>query len=219
MKTLFASAIAAATIITIAAAPANAKRVQQSAPTYTQGAQISASGFARLQTLDRDCRVQGKAQRPSMLKNVILTAVRNAPGAAIGTALGASLGGFTPKGGSVSPGDYAKYGGVATIGGSIGAGINGYEVGKHTMQAGCMTNFVQMNRRERQEFQRVAIVYNSFSVNGKAVRGPDGKKVGKGDYFVYFYHPEGVAADSSDSSAIESGDSNADDAPTTPPAN
>ncbi len=217
MKKVISSAVAAATIITIAATPAHAKkRVQPSAPTYTQGAEISASGFARLQTLDVDCRKQLKAQRPSMLKNVLLTAVRNAPGAALGTALGASLGGFTPKGGAVSATDYAKYGGVATIGGSIGAGINGYEVGKHTAQAGCMSNFVGMNRKERRELSRVAIVYNSFSVNGKAVRGPDGKKVGKGDYFVLFYHPEAIG---DDSSAIDSGDRSADDVPTSPPSN
>lgn len=180
-------------------------------PTFAQVAktQISGGGFARLRTLDLDCRGQMKQQRPSLLKAIFLPTLRSVPFSALGTALGANAAGFTNKITSLK--DYAVYAGGSTAGGMVGGALNSYEVGKSNAQAGCMSFFVGRNRRERDEFDNVGIIYNSYMVRGKAIRGPDGKKVGKGDYFVAIYTPEKPVGDARTDA------SNTDDTSSPPP--
>jgi hypothetical protein len=152
--------------------------------------ELSADDANRLDELDQDCRQQLKAQRPSMLKNVVLTVVRQAPFAFAGGFAGAAAGGFAPHGSTVTNLDYGLYNGAAVGVGSIGTGITGYESAKHYGQAGCMIEFLRKARMERPTLSNVVIIYNSFQANGHAALGANGKKLGKGDYFTLVYHPE-----------------------------
>jgi hypothetical protein len=152
--------------------------------------ELAADDANRIDELDLDCRHQLKLQRPSMLKNIFLTEVRTVPFAVAGGMLGSALGGFAPHGSSITDLNYGEYNGGATVGNSAGGGIMGYESAKHTAQAGCMSFMSGKARLERPALTNVGIIYNSYQANGHALLGANGKRLGKGDYFVVIYHPE-----------------------------
>lgn len=120
--------------------------------------------------MNDDCTVQAKQQDPGLLKTVAVVAVRNLPGAVAGGYLGSIAGGLVPKGSVVTAVGYAKYNSIATVGGSIGAGINAWEMGKHASVAGCMVGFVPKAQKAGYLNEDVVITYNPFPVYGPTLK-------------------------------------------------
>lgn len=159
--------------------------------------QMTTGEGALIVKLDDICRVEAKRQNPSGFKTVFLVALRNAPGAFVGGMIGSKVGGFT-KNSTVSALNYGEYNGIATVGGSIGAGINAYEMGKHNNVAGCMMALVS-DAKKQGYLMRVYITYNTFPVYGKPLR-------------ISNLQPGPLT-----SKANDGGDSDSDDATSPPP--
>ncbi len=123
--------------------------------------------------LDDLCRIDAKKYSPSEFKTVFLTILRNAPGAFVGGGAGAAAAGFLGNG--VTFAKYGAYNGVATAGGSFGAGFTGQAYGKKGFMGMCMT--IMLTEARKQGLGRyldgVNIVYNTFPVNGHAIKKSD----------------------------------------------
>ncbi len=155
-------------------------------PAYAKPQQpisISANAAELTIELDKTCREQLKGQYPSGLKTVLVTALRNAPGAFLGGMAGAALGGFAPHGSPVSNIDYGLNTAASIAGSSIGAGFTAQAYGKKYGQGACMTTMLASARRV-DSLRDVRVINNAFPVNGRAPRGPNGEKLGQGDYFL-----------------------------------
>ena len=150
-----------------------------------------------------DCVAQAKLQTPSVVKTVVVVAARNLPGAIAGGYLGAKVGGLTPKGSVVTAAGYAKYNGAATVGGSVGAGINDWEMGKHNSVAGCMAGIVPKAQKDGYVNTNIVVTYNTFPVYGPTLKRSQ--------------FPEPTSDDSAGQPARANGDSDADGATPVPP--
>lgn len=117
--------------------------------------------------LDNICRIEAKRQNPSAFKTIVITALRNAPGAFAGGVIGSRAGGFARDGSTAL--QYGEYNGIATVGGSIGSGITAYEMGKHNNIAGCVMALVADARRQGY-LEGVVITYNTFPVYGRPLK-------------------------------------------------
>jgi len=133
---------------------------------------LTTGQFDLIDKLDDLCRIDAKKYSPSEFKTVFITMLRNVPGAALGGGLGALAGGFTNS--MISPTDYGLYNGIATAGGSFGNGFAAQSYGKKGYMGLCMTNAVtEVKRQQPQLLRRVYIIYNTFPVNGHAIKRSD----------------------------------------------
>lgn len=159
---------------------------------------MTTADFDALKLLENACWDQ--RQNPSVLRSVLIVAARNAPGAVAGGAAGAALGNFTQTAqGAIN---YGIYNGVATVGNSIGAGLNAHAMANMASFGGCMVGMVA-RLHQLHRLQNVIITYNTFPTRGHAIRRSS----------LAAPTPEQMEADSADA---HSGDSSNDSAPPPP---
>ena len=189
MNTQFLSIALTSSVLAICATPATAKDskyvgngsyfmfVMPSHLAHVNGSPSSPTAFTsteadQLQQLDNECHIQLDHKRPSMLKSVGLTAIRNVPGVVAGTAISA-MEAFPLVPGIAKT--YSIFEAGPALGGSIGAGITGHEYGKHYLQSACMAAAVAEAKKEFPGvLHGILIIPNAFPVNGHRIRRPDG---------------------------------------------